>query len=125
MGPKDYDEIIDILSKYHVFLLPTKGENFGHVIQEAFLAGCPVIISDQTPWNNLERIKVGHDFPLKMREAYIETIKTYINMEQSMYNSLSDKSYEYGIRKISTQTAIEEHIEMFNNLKLSNTSEKT
>lgn len=39
-----------VLSSYDLFLLPTKGENFGHVILEALAAGTPTLISDRTPW---------------------------------------------------------------------------
>lgn len=44
------DQVLDTFSKYDVFLFPTKGENFGHVIYESMAAGCIPIISDQTPW---------------------------------------------------------------------------
>lgn len=37
-------------ASYDLFALPTLGENFGHVIFEALLAGTPVLISDRTPW---------------------------------------------------------------------------
>ena len=42
------------LSTYDVMILPTLGENFGHIIVEAWAAGCPVLISDRTPWRRLE-----------------------------------------------------------------------
>ena len=42
-----------------VFALPTLGENYGHVIHEALSSGCPVVISDRTPWRNLAAAGVG------------------------------------------------------------------
>lgn len=39
----------DTLSKYDAFILPTKGENFGHAIYEALSVGTPCIISRFTP----------------------------------------------------------------------------
>ena len=47
-----------------LFFLPTAGENFGHAIQEALAAGCPVLISDRTPWRDLAAKGVGWDLPL-------------------------------------------------------------
>ena len=41
---------VDIMSKYHALFIPTRGENFGHVFVEAFMAGCLVLTSDRTPW---------------------------------------------------------------------------
>ena len=47
-----------------LFFLPTRGENFGHVIAEALSVGTPVLISDQTPWRKLAAVGLGHDLPL-------------------------------------------------------------
>ena len=37
--------------------LPSKGENFGHIIMESLAASTPVIISDLTPWKDLENAR--------------------------------------------------------------------
>ena len=44
------DEVHDVFATNDLFALPTRGENFGHVILESLTAGTPVLISDQTPW---------------------------------------------------------------------------
>jgi glycosyltransferase involved in cell wall biosynthesis len=36
-----------------VFIIPTKSENFGHVIREALALGCIVVTSKTTPWEAL------------------------------------------------------------------------
>ena len=48
-------------------ILPTLGENFGHVIVEAWTAGCPVLVSDRTPWRQLASHGVGWDVALDHR----------------------------------------------------------
>ena len=40
------------------------GENFGHVFLEALAAGCPLIISNKTPWLELKEKGVGWDLPI-------------------------------------------------------------
>ncbi len=47
------------LSHAHVFILPSKSENFGHSIYEALSGGLPVITSDFTPWVGLEEAEAG------------------------------------------------------------------
>lgn len=36
--------------RFDLFLFPTAGENFGHVIAEALSVGCPVLTTSHTPW---------------------------------------------------------------------------
>lgn len=44
------EKVAHAFSMNDVFVFPTHGENFGHVIYESISAGTPVILSDQTPW---------------------------------------------------------------------------
>lgn len=50
MGEINPDQVLRAFGKYDLFVLPTRGENYGHVIAESLTAGTPVLISDQTPW---------------------------------------------------------------------------
>ena len=56
--------VVPMLMQNDLFLFPTRGENFGHVIHEALRAGLPLLISDQTPWQRLEELGVGWELPL-------------------------------------------------------------
>jgi len=49
----------EVLLDTHVFILPSKSENFGHAIYEALSAGRPVITSRNTPWNQLRESGAG------------------------------------------------------------------
>ncbi|ENW96778.1 glycosyltransferase [Acinetobacter sp. NIPH 298] len=75
-----------VLSKYDLFLFPTLGENFGHVIAESFSAGTPVLISDQTPWRELNDTGVGWDLSLSKVEEFSKVIDNYAN------SSLGDRA---------------------------------
>jgi len=50
VGAVSPEEVEMRLADAHLFVLLTRGENFCHAIGEALRAGCPVVISDQTPW---------------------------------------------------------------------------
>ena len=73
-------KIKPLLEQAHLFVLPTEGENFGHAIFEALAVGCPVLISDQTPWRNLQSKKAGMDLPLSDLSGFTKAIQTFVDM---------------------------------------------
>ncbi len=88
-------EVIDILRKYHFFLLPTLHENYGHVIYEALAAGCPLLISTHTPWRDLKAKGIGYDIDLKNTKAFKEAIKEFVDCTEAQYKKMSGKSLDY------------------------------
>lgn len=63
-----------VMARHDLFFLPTLGENFGHAIIEALSAGTPVLISDQTPWRNLETAGCGWAEPLDDPQVFADRI---------------------------------------------------
>lgn len=58
-GEVAHQDIATVFACYDLFLFPTLGENYGHVIFEAMSVGLPVLTSDQTPWNDLREAGAG------------------------------------------------------------------
>lgn len=85
-------EITKAYVKAHFFCLPTRGENYGHVIIEALSYACPVIISQKTPWRNLEEDKIGWDLPLDKPEQFIAVFKECLNMDAETYLQMSERA---------------------------------
>lgn len=52
-GPVPSDDVTTILSAHDVMLMPTAGENFGHVIAEALSVSCAVTTTTETPWTDV------------------------------------------------------------------------
>jgi glycosyltransferase involved in cell wall biosynthesis len=80
------------LFEYHFFVLPTLGENFGHVFIEALAAGCPLIISDRTPWIDLEKQGIGWDISLETPKKWQRKINHCINLDDITFSEASKKS---------------------------------
>ena len=59
VGPVPADETIDFLGRFDLFVFPTLGENFGHVVLESLAAGTPVIVGNDTPWHQIETAGAG------------------------------------------------------------------
>ena len=89
------------LSKYlkpmHAMLLPTFHENFGHVIMESWQNGCPVIISDQTPWKELHQKHIGWEIALSKPGQFVKAIEELAEMDQENYTALSDASVAFAL----------------------------
>src|SRR5690606_23032086 len=94
MGPVDNQLVFDTLGRYHFFVLPTLGENFGHAIFEALISGKPVLLSDQTPWRGLESIRAGWDIPLTERDRFIGALEKIILMDDNEYGYWSQGAFD-------------------------------
>jgi glycosyltransferase involved in cell wall biosynthesis len=62
-------------------------ESFGHAIFEALAVGCPVLISDQTPWKNLQKKQAGWDLPISNLQAISATLQKMIDMDDQEWQS--------------------------------------
>ncbi|MBD2704797.1 glycosyltransferase [Spirosoma sp. BT702] len=77
------------LRNYDFFILPTHSESFGHSIFEALSVGVPVIISDQTPWQQLVLQQAGWDIPLQ-KQHWLSVLKQAVDMGDDAYTTLSE-----------------------------------
>jgi glycosyltransferase involved in cell wall biosynthesis len=77
--------------------MPTLGENFGHVFLEALAAGCPLIISDRTPWLRLDQKGIGWDLPLDKSDEWIEKLNLCIELDQLSYSHLSNNARQFAV----------------------------
>lgn len=77
-GVLTHEAVTATFACYTAFLLPTQGENYGHVVLEALSGGCPVILSDRTPWQDLNAYGVGWvcdlDEPSQFRKAVAQVL---------------------------------------------------
>lgn len=97
-GNVESEYVVDTLKKHHIFLFPTLGENYGHVIQEALSAGCPCIISDQTPWQDLEQNNAGFVYSLDDTNAFVNAVEKYADMNSDEFNKCINDTLQYAIK---------------------------
>lgn len=113
-GSIESEEVVEKLKEHHVFLFPTLGENYGHVIQEALSAGCPCILSDQTPWQDFEKNGIGYVLNLSDLSAYSARIEEYAKMSYDEFSHLISKAQTYAIKNSNMKVETTGYKRIFN-----------
>lgn len=106
-------EVIETLTDYDVFFMPTKGENFSHVITEAFCAGLPVLIADTTPWRNLQAHGIGWDLPLSNPNAFSTVLDELAVLPPAEHLNMRKNVLTWAKNKFSQRDAVEANIALF------------
>lgn len=112
-GVLERKDIKKVYSNNHFLFFLTHGENFGHVIVESLMSGTPVILSDQTPWIDLENKGVGWDLSLNEKEKINATINYCIELNNEEYLDMSGKSRQYIEEQFDVVNLNKRYEEMF------------
>src|SRR5690625_1821018 len=114
-GAIPHEEVVGRLATSDVFFLPTLGENFGHVVAEAFAAGLPVLLSDQTPWRGLKERGVGWDLPLDDYKSFESVLQNLVDMGDEEWSEISRRAREYSSISANIEEAVKAHVKLFLN----------
>lgn len=112
-GPKSNHEIAGLIQQHHLFILPTTGENFGHSIFEALLAGRPVLISDQTPWHNLQHQNAGWDLPLAYPPEFLKVIEQLSACSQDGFDTMAKGAWNFAATFLQQNDARKKYKNLF------------
>ncbi|HQU83943.1 MAG TPA: glycosyltransferase [Pyrinomonadaceae bacterium] len=85
------------VAESHFFVLSTLNENFGYVFIEGLAAGCPIISSDRTVWDEIEDRNCGWRIPLEDEKAWVERINKCVDMDENEYLEMSKAARDYSI----------------------------
>jgi hypothetical protein len=61
------------------------------------LAGCPVLISDRTPWRHMQDRRAGYEFSLDEPEAFAEALERFAAMNAAQFQEWSDGARRLGL----------------------------
>lgn len=107
------EKVKEALLESHVFILPSKSENFGHAIYEALSAGRPVITSRATPWNHLEEASAGTNVSTNDYEELIKAIDFFASMDSEVMGKWSRGAFDYAEKAVDIEEIKGEYREMF------------
>lgn len=97
-----------------LFVFPTRGENYGHVVPEALSAGACVLISDQTPWQSSDSgaVKV---IPLSEKQAWIQSIEEWAGYNREQLERMRAAAVDYLHNYLETSGALDQNRALFLN----------
>jgi glycosyltransferase involved in cell wall biosynthesis len=108
------EKVEGVLSQTHVYIQPSKSENFGHSIFEALSIGRPVITSHNTLWNDLENLQAG----LNVLPANTIDISNAIDFFSRMHDEellvWSKGACRYAASAIDVESIGNQYLTMFN-----------
>jgi glycosyltransferase involved in cell wall biosynthesis len=97
-GQVPQQQLLDALPDYDVLLHPTSGENFGYSIIEALSLGVPVLLSDKSPWLDVETYNAGWVIPASNRAAFVDRLTAIFHMGDE-WQTLRDGALKYAREK--------------------------
>lgn len=109
-------EVPAAMAKNDLFFLPTLGENFGHVIIEALGAGTPALISDQTPWRDLDRAGCGWVEPLGDPQVFADHIDALFRERPDVVAARRVAASDYARRFAADSGVVEDNRRLFDRM---------
>lgn len=107
-------QVMPLISQHHLYCLPTQGENFGHSIFEAFMIGRPVLISNKTPWLNLNTKQAGWDVDITNPNCLMQYIGIAANWTQQEFDAYCKGAWQIAHNYISNPKLIQDYNILFN-----------
>lgn len=89
------ERVSAVLSQYDAMLFPTLHENYGHAAIESLAAGCPLLISDRTPWRGLQERRIGWDLPLEDPSAFQAALRSLAAMGEQEHAPMRENAKQF------------------------------
>ena len=99
MGNTQAEDVQGVFAQQDVLILPTKSENYGHVIFEALSVGCIPVISDTTPWGVVAEAGAGYVLPLKT-DAFAQALTELAQMPEEKRYAMGEKGVVIAKEKV-------------------------
>lgn len=111
-GAIGHGALMQSLAAADFFVLPTENENFGHAIIEALSNGTPVLISNQTPWNDIGEKGAGWVLPLTTQK-WVAAMQEAVLMPDHRYAAMSAAALNYTREQFDTVGMKEQYLSLF------------
>ena len=109
--------VTDAIAKCHVYIQPSKSENFGHSLYDALSSGRPVITSHFTPWNKLEYAQAGKNVSINSAAEITAAIDFFAAMDSDQLEVWSTQARNFALMALDIEEIKTRYIKMFNGIE--------
>jgi glycosyltransferase involved in cell wall biosynthesis len=114
-GPVNNSRVAEIIGMHDLFFVPSRGENFGHVFIESLSVGVPILVSDQTPWRDLEKQGLGWDIPLESPDRFVAAIEQSAALNDQQRFDVRQKCINFAQTKADDPLTVNDNRALFKN----------
>ncbi len=108
------EKVQNIFKENDLFVFPTLGENFGHIIFESLKAGTPVLVSDKTPWKS-NKLRGLQSIPLD-ENLWEDVINEWSKLDDSEITQRRKDAYLYVLDYQKNNDALKKNKHLFNSI---------
>lgn len=112
LGKMNFTEIQNLWKKYHIQILPSKSENFGHAHFEGLANGLPLITSNFVPWKKLKEKNAGINSNLSPEEL-ASAIGHFCQMDLTEFGKWRSGALIYARSKVDLDGLFYEYQKLF------------
>lgn len=103
LGPITGDAKMQKYINSDLFILPSFNENFGNVIAEAMMCECPVITTNNTPWDCLIEYNCGWWIELNL-DSLLKALTESMSLTDEERHGLGKKSRQIIVNRYSSES---------------------
>lgn len=112
LGELHPSKVNEVFLQHDLLALPTRGENFGHVIIEALTAGTPVLLSDQTFWPGTANGAL-EILPIDNIDIWVSAIEQRAKLPRTILQLHRDNAKLYAKEYYDMSTVAEKNRQLF------------
>jgi len=112
LGEVTPPDVLHTFARFDLFAFPTRGENYGHVVLEALMAGTPVLISDQTLWRGSDDGAV-ETLPLADVGGWVAAIERWASFDEAALRRRRQAAFRYARNYLEGSGAVDQNRRLF------------
>lgn len=112
-GLVENEKVQQTIAQYDLFFVPTQSENYGHVFIEALSSGTPILLSNNTPWRDLENKGIGWDLPLEDKHLFVDALNKYYQLDNEQRYLMKKRCITFANSVINNQEELDANRNMF------------